>query len=132
MSTQTFTGTLVVVHCCACGVPFGMSQGMHDTRRNDHQSFYCPAGHRQFFPAKSVEERLRQRLAVAEDSERFYRQQAATARRSAAAQKGQVTRIRNLIAKGVCPVPGCRRNFTNVRDHMATVHPDFHRHEDQP
>lgn len=129
MTTQTFTGTLVIVDCCTCAVPFGMTEAMNKARRNDHAWFYCPAGHKQHYTGHSETEQLRARLRTAERSEAFYRDQAAAARRSAAAQKGQVTRIRNLIAKGICPVSGCRRNFTNVREHMATEHPDYHNHE---
>ncbi len=131
MTTQTFIDTLVVVACGAkdCDVVFGMTERFYQERRSDHRTWYCPNGHPRTYLGKSETERLRERLRTAERSEQFYRDVAATARRSAAAQKGQVTRIRNLIARGICPVPGCRRSFTNVREHMATQHPDYHAHE---
>ena len=128
-TTQQFTNTLNVTACCTCDMAFGMTPSFEQRRRDDHAEFYCPAGHPQGFYAKNEVERLKQRLRVTEESERFYRDQAATARRSASAQRGQVTRLRNLVAKGICPVAGCRRNFTNVREHMTTEHPDFHKHE---
>lgn len=44
-----------------------------------------------------------------------------------------VLEIKNRIAKGVCPVPGCRRSgFTKVMAHIASKHPDWaaeHAHE---
>ena len=41
--------------------------------------------------------------------------------------KGHRTRLKRRLANGVCPVPGCKRSFSDhamVR-HLATVHPDF-------
>ncbi|MCV2395957.1 hypothetical protein OEB99_16700 [Actinotalea sp. M2MS4P-6] len=140
LGTQTWSTTITVLTCPTCGMPFGISVDFERRRRADHQDFYCPAGHEQGFYGKSKQEqeidRLRderaqadRRRRLAEDSERFYRDQATAARRSAAAHKGHATRIRNMIANGVCPVPGCHRSFTNVRRHMATKHPDYHTHE---
>lgn len=131
MQTQTFTDTLVVISCCheGCGVAFGMTQRANELRREDHEWFYCTNGHRQHYTGDTEADRLRQRLKTTERSERFYRNEAAYQRRVASAQKGQRTRVLNLIAKGVCPVGGCRRNFDNVRQHMADQHPDFHTHE---
>ncbi len=133
---QEFAGTLTVLDCARCGVTFAITADFESRRRNDHESFYCPSGHSQCFPQQSDEEkakaeaaRLRERLRTTERSERFYRDQAATERRRAAAARGQRTRVLNLITKGICPVAGCRRNFTNVREHMASEHPDFHTHE---
>lgn len=134
---QTIVETLVVEHCCSCHVAFGMTAAMQTARRRDHDWFWCPNGHRQYYSGRSdVEQaradaqRLRDRLEMAERSEVFYREQAAFERRRAAAQRGQRTRVMNLITRGVCPVAGCRRNFDNVREHMATQHPGFHTHED--
>jgi hypothetical protein len=135
MTTQTFTGTLTVIDCPACGMPFGITTRFETQRRDDHTTFYCPAGHGQSFRGKSALEQERDRLKASRDravqSEQWWRRRAEQERRSAAAQKGHRTRVLNLIAKGVCPVAGCRRNFTNVREHMATQHPDFHTHEEQ-
>lgn len=133
MSTHTFTLTLVTVACCheGCGVIFGLTEEFQSRRREDHEWFYCPNGHKQHFSGPNETERLRKQLQFTRESESFYREQAAHERRSAAAQKGHRTRVLNLVAQGICPVGGCRRNFGNVRDHMATEHPDFHTHEEQ-
>lgn len=116
----TILQTLVDVTCChdGCGVTFGLTEQFAALRREDHAWWYCPNGHQQHYSGAT------------EASERFYRDQAALERRRTAAQKGQRTRVLNLIAKGICPVAGCRRNFSNVRDHMASEHPDFHTHKD--
>lgn len=131
MTTQTITRELVAITCFSadCNVVFGLDRITYDRRLEDHKSFWCTNGHSQHFTGRSEADRLRDQLKWTRESEEFYRDQAALERRRAAAQKGQRTRVLNLITKGICPVAGCRRNFTNVRDHMATEHPDFHTHE---
>jgi hypothetical protein len=133
MTTQTITRNLVTITCYSadCNVVFGLDEVVYARRKEDHESFWCTNGHGQHFTGRSEADKLRERLRITERSETFYRDQAALERRRAAAQKGQRTRVLNLIAKGVCPVAGCRRNFGNVRDHMATEHPEFHTHEEQ-
>lgn len=59
--------------------------------------------------------------------EQFYREQLASERRSAAALRGHITRLKNRIVAGVCPVPGCKRSgFSNVMRHVASKHPEWH------
>jgi hypothetical protein len=134
-STLTYTGTLGIEVCCwnGCGVTFGMPVTMQKQRLDDHRGFYCPNGHQQFYFGKSDEEKLRDQLEVAQRrviNERQWRVNAEAAtereRRSAIAYKGHLTRMRKMVAAGVCPVMGCHRNFANVRGHMARMHPDFH------
>ena len=115
-----------------CGVAYGLTQRYIDARTKDRAEWRCPNGHPVWFPGKTPEQerdearadarRARIARAAAED-------QADAAERSARAYRGHVTRIRNMVARGICPVAGCRRNFTNVREHMASEHPDFHVHE---
>lgn len=137
MPTQTFTGTLAVQDCCNCGMTFGVPADFNARRLEDHKDFYCPAGHSQHYIGKTEAQKERERADAAERQLQYARSSAQAARdqrdqayRSAAAYKGHATRIRNLIAQGVCPVPGCRRNFTNVRAHLANQHPDWHKHEE--
>ena len=131
MSTQTFIATLQLVDCPrhGCGITFGIEKGFEYRRRSDHKLFYCPNGHDMSYGGLTKVERQAKRAEGLEDDLRWERMRTESWKRSAAAQKGQVTRIRNLIANGICPVAGCRRNFDNVREHMANQHPDFHKHE---
>lgn len=127
--------TLYVLDCPSCGVVFGITAEYEDRRRADGRDFCCPNGHtmswheseadRQKKRADSAEQRLR----WAEARESRQRQEREAAERSARAFKGHVTRLRNRIASGVCPVQGCRRNFTNVKAHIAGQHPEWaHEH----
>lgn len=103
-------------------------------RRADHTTFYCPNGHDQYFPDETEEEKLRKQLARekhnAEQEQARLREAANKARAAAdrserrrAAMKGQVTRIKNRVGKGVCPC--CNRTFTNLQRHMTGQHPEW-------
>lgn len=118
------------VICCNCGVPFGMQPGYIEHLRESHAWFYCPNGHRQHYAAETEAEKLRrqrdqlqQRLAQRDDEIEFQRKGREHAERSAAAFKGQVTKLKKRGAAGVCPC--CNRTFQNLGRHMATQHPDY-------
>lgn len=130
------TTRIQALDCCNCGLTFGISDTFEAERRKDKRTFYCPNGHPQGFygkntieqeldAARALAERESRRRRWAEESAQRSRETADTERRRAAAYKGHATRIRNRIKNGVCPVPGCKRHFTNVRRHIATQHPDF-------
>ena len=134
MNTYTLdhTTTLVTVNCYSCGTTFAMERQLNNTLRENHRLFYCPNGHDQYYPARSNAEKERERAERAERElanvrTRLIRAQdrAASERRSAAAYKGQVTRLRNRVLAGLCPVPGCRRSFANVGEHVRGVHADY-------
>ena len=63
-----FVGTtqLVVEECCNCFALFAMPVEFKAKRLIDHKSFYCPAGHKQYYTGKSAEEKLRARLTNTE------------------------------------------------------------------
>lgn len=54
--------SMKVIQCANCHMPFAVPSRFEEDRRNDHESFFCPKGHSQFFPGKSDEERLRETL----------------------------------------------------------------------
>lgn len=127
-----FTHTVVIIHCSECSSPIAMDPGFQRQRRNDHGTFYCPAGHSQHYPGKSDAEKEReareqaeQRLAWMNTRRIRAEQDAESHRRSAAAYKGQVTKLRRRVADGICPVPTCRRTFANVARHVEGQHPDY-------
>jgi hypothetical protein len=128
LATMQFTGTLVVLNCCECGMSFGMTAEFNRDRHNDGALFYCPAGHKQHYTTSEVD-RLQRQLDRAETRARAARDQADAAERSRRAYKGQVTKIRNRTSAGVCPVDGCRRHFANVGRHMASQHPGYADHD---
>jgi hypothetical protein len=134
MSTQTFTGTLTVMDCPACGIAFGITAEYEQRRRKDHQSFSCPSGHTMSFSGKTAEQKEIDRLrseaefqktraeSWQEDAEQ-YKKSAESSRRSAAAARGHITRIKRRVSKGVCPC--CNRQFSDLHRHMTSQHPEW-------
>lgn len=129
VATLNLTITFTTVDCANCHMDFAVTRAFDKARRDDHKTFYCPNGHSNYYPQKSDEEKLRdqlenaQRRAIrAENSRDSARRLAEFERRSAIAYRGHLTRMRNKIANGVCPVAGCRRHFDNVQDHIRGVH----------
>lgn len=123
--------SLEVVDCAGCGVIFALTAEYAARRVEDGKRFYCPNGHLCAY-AETEADRQRKRADTAErqrDRARISRDaardQAQAAERSARAYRGHLTRMRNYIAKGVCPVPGCRRTFANVRAHITGQHPQW-------
>lgn len=124
------TSTIVALWCVECGVPFGLAESFIAARREDHERWYCPNGHGQSYTGDNEAERLRKKVQLAEaerDRQRVRangeRVQRERAERQRAAAKGQVTRIKNRVANGVCPC--CSRTFVDLARHMAGQHPDY-------
>jgi hypothetical protein len=118
------------IACAACGIVFAFDSDLMGRRRNDHQVFYCPSGHNNYFPGESDVERLARELKEAqlEIKRAEYRAQTAQLERKDAQQqlratKGQVTKLKKRIANGVCPC--CKRSFPNLHNHMTTKHPEY-------
>ena len=122
MNTTEIVITLRHITCCRCGCVFGMSEKHQQERRDDHRSFYCPNGHSNYYPSESREERLERQLRAANSQRTHLSDQLQAEKRSAAALRGHITRMKKRIANGVCPC--CNRSFANVRRHMQTQHPE--------
>lgn len=139
--TQTIIITLNAETCCNCGVVFGLEAGHQKRLRNNREWFYCPNGHAQHYTGKSEAQKLKDQLAKQEAEaarrardaadaldrasarELATRDQLEATQRSRAALKGQLTKTKRRIGKGVCPC--CNRHFANVDNHMQSQHPDY-------
>lgn len=130
MTTQTFTETLVVLHCYKCRCPFGITRAHYDrAKASESVDFYCPNGHGQVF-TETTESKLARELArekrlrgYSESTLTSTRDQLQATERSLRGHKAAKTRIKNRIAAGVCPC--CKRTFQNVARHMEGQHPNF-------
>lgn len=125
-----------IITCGSCGIVFGLSCEFIGARRFDRNLFYCPGGcHIKFCDSELVKlkrerERLEALVAAKQrsiDHEREAadraRARAETALRSARSYKGHLKRVRNRVAKGVCPC--CNRFFVKLHRHMQSEHPDY-------
>jgi len=109
--------------CITCGISFGVPLDWDKRRRHDHKLFYCPNGHQQRYTGENEEEKLKKENARLAQKSRLLQHSLDSTERSRRAQKGQVTRIKNRIAKGVCPC--CNRQFKNLHRHMENKHPEW-------
>lgn len=124
MAVQVYTSvSLEPVTCYSCGAIFGMDSDFHQNRKNDHKIFYCPNGHGQHFTGESQAEKYKRLLETERTRVQWERDQREATERSLAAQKGQVTKLKKRVGKGVCPC--CNRHFENVERHMASKHPEM-------
>lgn len=110
--------------CCVngCGMTFAVPVWFVERRRGDHEWWYCPNGHRQYFVSESDSEKLRRELASANGNLKYTRERLETEKRSTAAQKGQKTRILNRVKAGICPF--CSRRFDSLGLHVQAEHGD--------
>lgn len=126
----------VVCYAKSCKVSFCIEKNRHAQLQRNGEGFYCLNGHLQSYsPGPSEAQKLRQenaRLAdqarLAQESADYQRSRREAAERSASAYKGQVTKIKKRVGRGVCPC--CNRTFADLARHMAGKHPDFE--QDQP
>ncbi len=123
------TETYTTVGCVRCGVRFAIPQGFYKDLLRSRNIFWCPNGHEQHFSGKSEADKVREKLKRTEEAHertkcslRAAHGREESEKRSHAATKGQLTKTRNRIKKGVCPF--CNRSFENLRRHMETKHGD--------
>lgn len=117
--------------CAQCGEPMALAEGTYTALKRNSQGFTCPWGHANVFPAGEAEinkvrrerDRLKQQEARLRERISEEQERAATAERRASAARGQVTRLKNRAAAGLCPC--CNRSFVNLQRHMATKHKGF-------
>lgn len=128
---DVITTELFVSDCATCGVIFAIPRTLEARRRQDGASFYCPNGHTLSFHKTDLDrereraELLQRRLDREETHRRAVQDQLDAERRSAAAYRGHLTRMRNRVARGVCPVAGCKRSFSELHAHVVTCHPEL-------
>lgn len=115
LSIQTWI-ELDVIECYLCGVQFGMTKEMNGYRLKDHNSFYCPNGHRQNYVGETQEQKLTKQL---EEEKR----KLANAQFEMMMNEKKVKRLEKRIKNGICPC--CHRQFIQLTRHMKTKHPEY-------
>jgi hypothetical protein len=108
-------------NCPVCGIAYALPTAFVLDRRRNGNNFYCPNGHGLNFGEKEAD-RLRKELektskiSAAEYSMRLQAEERAA--RLVSANK----KLEKRLSAGVCPVPGCRRHFSDLQRHINTVH----------
>jgi hypothetical protein len=126
--TISFTETLVVMTCW-CGINHAVPRDLqrYQQRQFDNgeriTSIFCPLGHQHQPAGLGRAGELSAQLDAERTRTRRLREEVDRERRSHSATKGQITKLKRRVGKGVCPC--CNRHFANVERHMATQHPDY-------
>lgn len=119
--TITVKTTLTTLNCAECGMLYAITTEFEKQRLLDRTSFYCPAGHGQWFPGKTETElRKESDLAAANAKEEVRILRAELSKQ----RKAKATADRRAKA-ALCPVPGCKRSFVQMDRHLHTKHPDY-------
>lgn len=123
--TQYITETYYVVSCYACGVRFGISDDLYRVAvQEKKRAVHCPAcGKLTEWVGKTEAQKLQEQLALEHARHDQTRAELENTERRRRAIKGQLTKTKNRIAKGICPC--CNRHFDNLHKHMTTEHPEF-------
>lgn len=132
MATMTYTGTLTIIECYKCHITFAMPKDL-DQRAlaDDSISFYCPLGHPQGYVDTELKRlrREKERLQQSLTSKQAYLDQVQAERdhqeRRVRGYQGALAKTKKRAARGVCPVPGCKRHFADVERHIASKHPEW-------
>lgn len=125
------------VTCYKCGMVFGMPDSVYNKRLHDHAGFFCPAGHEQFFLAKSKEDQLKDQVAQLErDKQNLVKRRewaeqetkkatydAKVARSHAKAAVTISRKLRQRLKTGTCPC--CEKKFADLEAHMKSEHPRY-------
>lgn len=147
MITTDVTVTLIGITCCKCGCVFGVNKRTKEQLRENHEMFYCPSGHGQYFPQESnleraerllreERERSEAKLKSVQHSLQWESDRRLDAEKGLLAERRVKTRYKNerdrikaRVANGVCPC--CNRTFKNLASHMAGKHPDYTKQEEK-
>lgn len=90
--------------CTECDTVYAVLQRYIDERRKDHETFYCPNGHRRHFPQKSDEELLKEQLTHCKADRDFWinghsreKNGRKSAERSRSALRGVITKMKGKV-----------------------------------
>ena len=120
----TFTErvTLTALQCDNCGVSYAVPESFDQRRQRDGGKWYCPNGHVWSYTEPEID-KIKRQLESAQARITHANDQRIAAERSAAAVRGQMTKLRKRVGNGVCPC--CHRTFQQLARHMKAKHPDY-------
>ena len=118
--TVSILTTMEFLTCSVCGIRFAAPGFWLSKRRDDHEIFYCPSGHSQYFPAKSQAEiAISDRNKVqAKLNEALHAQ--VVLEKKLNEEKAKLARLETRISHGICPC--CNRSFKDLERHMKLKH----------
>lgn len=105
-----------------CAASYAVPDDFRDSLRKSHQTFYCPNGHNQYFPAETEAENLRKRLIAEKETSAAMNRERERLQQELNQREKKIKQMKRRATAGVCQF--CHRHFANVENHMHTKHPD--------
>lgn len=135
MLVATKTVELTTINCGECGGTYALNARYVSQRQQKGGYWNCPycrcswgyGDQSENARLKKELENERKRKEWAEQAAKNAREERDAAMHRERAQKAAKTRLKNRVAKGVCPC--CNRTFENLARHMSAKHPDFSKAE---
>lgn len=121
--TQTSTVAMHTLACGPCGGVYAITEWYHHEKLEKGGYWTCPYCKCSWGYGKGDLQRAREKAERLERDAQRLREQRDAAIRREIGQKAAKTRIKNRIARGVCPC--CNRTFVNLAKHMASQHPSY-------
>jgi len=90
--------SLVNICCATCFVEFGIPQKMKEEKMDDHTAFFCPSGHKNFYLSDSDEDKLKNKLKIAEENRHRLYNRLESEKASHRTTRGHLTRLKNKQA----------------------------------
>ena len=110
------------MNCGECGITFAMPETFRKDCKELGYTWYCPNGHSRIYSETDVN-KLKRELAKEESKHDQTSAKLRDTKIKLSCEKGQRTKLKNRIAKGVCPC--CNRYFQNVKRHIDNKHPEY-------
>jgi len=86
--------SLVTEECIKCGILFAIPKKFQDELRGNHETLFCPKGHRQYYPQMSDKEMLNRKLRTVRGQYDACKLNSKKLNYQARYWKGQVTKIK--------------------------------------
>ncbi len=118
-----FAVTLTKINCGDCGGTYAINERYRRQKQEVGGFWNCPYCKCSWGFTEGENTRLKRELEQERKRKEWAQQEAKLSENRRRAAVGQVTKIKNRVAKGVCPC--CNRTFQNLMKHMKTQHPDF-------
>ena len=107
--------------CPTCGIAYCTPERFMTERQTEGGNWYCPNGHSLQF-RETETSKLRKQIESKEFQLAQANNRAASLADSLKKTEAAKKRLAKRLESGVCPVPGCKRHFTNLQRHISTEH----------
>lgn len=120
---HTVSVVLAEINCGKCGGVYAISERYRQHKYDRGGTWHCPYCQTSWGYTESEVQRLERALEAKRRREANLEAELKRSTDMLVAQRAATTRMKNRVAKGVCPC--CKRSFVDLRKHMACKHKDF-------